>query len=861
MDNSSIKQAKVYLNNMPKRFNLTTSFDEFKRNCERFFSLQEGEIENYHISYVDDDDDKIIISSNYDYSQALIFAQSESIKELKLYLEPRCNDISRAISQMTDAHVPFANDPVRSGYDFHDKELNLKFSDKIEEANKQEAELTLEELTEMKRKKELEELEKKRIELDNKVMEMCKEAEKRIQDERQSNNELNIGGVEQSDSIVEEEKEIENAIANDIDKLFDDPIAKLKEEEEKKELEEQARQCENDIRSETSETDFQPAFENELNYYAELERQKELEEQEELKIQEILVNAKKNREEKFMKTFLGNIRKLVNESKKKNSLRAIRDKRVIKSVFEQLKTLKKTEAEEDDKHENGIRPIKISDEKLKELELKEKELKAHLEALKQKDKEYETIEKRKTNILQNIRRKAMEEIKAKENMEKSKVEKLEYSSICIQDEPEKKEMEEPKEEPVNYPKFDVVNIIEGKKEVEKEPVNYPKFDVVNIIDEKEEKEKEPVKIPQIEFNMFKDEEKVEPKAKPVRKRLRKIKKSINEVFNYEGELDKQLQEKLEDLPEYIDEQVTTFKTKLVKQIKTKTAKLLDNYLKLTKEKQAQKESSIVHEDIRCNGCQVKPVIGNRFKCSVCEDFDFCEKCELQNYTTGNHKHCFIMIRHPNMAEFIRENHGSEYHLLASQLEANAIPDLSSECLTNDLNLHIINNKGSNEKQVTKQLTFKNNGKMNWPQLTILKCLNDKSTIYAKSEALPKIVKPGEEITVPVSLKYDHLSPGKYFSFFRLLNASNNEYFGAECEIHLTIEEKIENGNKNYDLPLIGKKNKPVITPEDRVKYGKLIKTMRDNYGMTSNEYTDDNILLALVSSQGNVEEALMGLLK
>jgi hypothetical protein len=48
----------------------------------------------------------------------------------------------------------------------------------------------------------------------------------------------------------------------------------------------------------------------------------------------------------------------------------------------------------------------------------------------------------------------------------------------------------------------------------------------------------------------------------------------------------------------------------------------------------------VHTGVTCNCCYSK-VNGNRYKCSVCYDFDFCEKCELAD---GKHPKSHPMIK-------------------------------------------------------------------------------------------------------------------------------------------------------------------------------------------------------------------------
>jgi hypothetical protein len=40
----------------------------------------------------------------------------------------------------------------------------------------------------------------------------------------------------------------------------------------------------------------------------------------------------------------------------------------------------------------------------------------------------------------------------------------------------------------------------------------------------------------------------------------------------------------------------------------------------------------VHSNVKCDGCSTKPIIGTRYKCAVCEDYDLCESCE------ANHLH-------------------------------------------------------------------------------------------------------------------------------------------------------------------------------------------------------------------------------
>lgn len=54
----------------------------------------------------------------------------------------------------------------------------------------------------------------------------------------------------------------------------------------------------------------------------------------------------------------------------------------------------------------------------------------------------------------------------------------------------------------------------------------------------------------------------------------------------------------------------------------------------------------IHLGYICDGCDKGPIIGNRYKCTVCDDFDYCEECEEK--FRDQHKHPFLKIYKPSM---------------------------------------------------------------------------------------------------------------------------------------------------------------------------------------------------------------------
>ena len=59
------------------------------------------------------------------------------------------------------------------------------------------------------------------------------------------------------------------------------------------------------------------------------------------------------------------------------------------------------------------------------------------------------------------------------------------------------------------------------------------------------------------------------------------------------------------------------------------------------------EKQPVHYCVRCDGCNCFPIRGIRYKCAVCNNFDYCEACEEKFCNV--HQHPFIKINKPDLA--------------------------------------------------------------------------------------------------------------------------------------------------------------------------------------------------------------------
>jgi hypothetical protein len=71
-------------------------------------------------------------------------------------------------------------------------------------------------------------------------------------------------------------------------------------------------------------------------------------------------------------------------------------------------------------------------------------------------------------------------------------------------------------------------------------------------------------------------------------------------------------------------------------------------------KEENKEQKEIHNFVRCDGCGMFPLVGKRFKCTVCPNFDFCEKCLEKN--KESHQHEF-----KNIPPMKRPRHFHHFH--------------------------------------------------------------------------------------------------------------------------------------------------------------------------------------------------------
>ena len=204
------------------------------------------------------------------------------------------------------------------------------------------------------------------------------------------------------------------------------------------------------------------------------------------------------------------------------------------------------------------------------------------------------------------------------------------------------------------------------------------------------------------------------------------------------------------------------------------SKIMNNYKK--SEEKNESNNIIIHKGITCNKCG-KEIIGERFKCVQCQNFNLCEICE-HNY---NHdmSHIMISIIYPIQNE-------KEFNM---KLDKNL--SYRNKNMNYDLEPKIfyLNREGDFQSQ---EITVKNTGSEIWKNVC-LKCVENKSEIIGDDCIINQDVSPGNEFKTQVNFFNieNQLEKGKivYYSFFEMFTYKN-ESFGNVSKIKIIINNSI-----------------------------------------------------------------------
>ena len=165
----------------------------------------------------------------------------------------------------------------------------------------------------------------------------------------------------------------------------------------------------------------------------------------------------------------------------------------------------------------------------------------------------------------------------------------------------------------------------------------------------------------------------------------------------------------------------------------------------------------IHNGIKCNLCGTNNIRGIRYKCSICDNYNLCEKCE----ENSNHDedHILLKLRKP-LSESELNQKISSSALFRNDFSVE--PDYF-ELRKNDL----IN---------VKRITLYNTGNLPFKKGFWFKCIKEKSTIVGNDIKIEGVIKPGESKSLEIIYEKENLDCRKeeYYTSYKLIDEKSKQ---------------------------------------------------------------------------------------
>jgi len=265
----------------------------------------------------------------------------------------------------------------------------------------------------------------------------------------------------------------------------------------------------------------------------------------------------------------------------------------------------------------------------------------------------------------------------------------------------------------------------------------PKINEIKIEEEKEEKEDILVTLYTLIWDNKKDKHPMRPS---------------NEVNEEE---DKELTEE-----EKIKKSLRLMVRSKLKNLEKNIISELSNDIKNSQLISPIQNSNILHKGIKCNQCGKNNIIGIRYKCSTCPNYNLCESCEEDS--THDEDHIFVKIREPVSAE----------KTLKEKI-TNSILKINNKDFT--VEPKVIKIRESDYINLVK-VTLTNNGDSTWKKGTVFKYIKEKSNLTVGDLDIKEDVKPGNSVKLEMVFEKEdnNFSQKELYVSFKLIDDKLNQ---------------------------------------------------------------------------------------
>ena len=247
----------------------------------------------------------------------------------------------------------------------------------------------------------------------------------------------------------------------------------------------------------------------------------------------------------------------------------------------------------------------------------------------------------------------------------------------------------------------------------------------------------------------------------------------------------------------------------------------------------EKYVNVIHHGIKCEKCKSE-IIGIRFKCAVCNNYNLCMNCFGENTFSNFHEH-----------KSFNKIYSSDEKLNKNPYLYDTIYEYSYELLTPNLTFIF-----SKDQRPPIILKIKNTSNRQFPHDARLKCCKVKTEKLMQIELNEFLgdLKPNNEQEILIVFdKIVGLRPGSYQLILHIEYGDDGERkeIGEHIEINIIKMEE----NKGSEVRV----NVEVIEDNDN---GNNIKNLRELAGLNGNlDYTNEMLNVILIKNDQNIQNS------
>ena len=170
-------------------------------------------------------------------------------------------------------------------------------------------------------------------------------------------------------------------------------------------------------------------------------------------------------------------------------------------------------------------------------------------------------------------------------------------------------------------------------------------------------------------------------------------------------------------------------------------------------------NAIIHKGIKCSNCGMKNIIGIRYKCTTCSNYNLCEECE--DSIEHDDTHVFLKIKEPVESENNLDRRINNSLIILSQ-DFMTEPNEFNFAKTNLINIQVV--------------LLTNSTNNIWKKNSRFICIKEKSNLIGNDCIIEENIKPGKSVSL--ELVYEDMKDindkKEFISCYKLVDENDKQ---------------------------------------------------------------------------------------